>query len=396
MNNKKITISLIIITVFSIISGIIINNNIYNDYRNNIVQHNSYIINEIIKSHPELEEELINITIKSLTEDNILKKYGISANSIKYLNDDNTFKKNVIMSNLYIIIATILLFLIVIIINKIINRKKIKQLEQYTESIINNNYNIDIRDYDENSFSHLKDNIYKATIKLKEASINSLKDKKLLEETLEDMSHQLKTPLTSMYVINELLEKDLNKAKKKELLSRNYDQINRIEWLVTSLLKISMLDSGTVKFNYKKVNINELVEKSIDPVRIQIELKNITIKKDIPNNLYAKLDLNWTAEALLNIIKNAYEHTEKGYILITGRDNPIYIELTIEDTGSGIDPVDINHIFERFYRSKNNSKESIGIGLNMSKKIIDSESGDVTVTSKVGEGTKFTIRFYKN
>ena len=244
--------------------------------------------------------------------------------------------------------------------------------------------------------SNLSNDIYKVTVKLKEQNDITRKDKKYLEEILSDISHQLKTPLTSMYVINDLLDTDLDDNIRKEFLQKNKAQLSRIEWLVTSLLKISRLDSGTIVLKPKKIKLETLINKSLEPLLIPMELKNINLKLDIDFNMKMVIDLNWTSEALINIIKNACEHTdENGTIRIYSEDNPIYQAIIIEDNGNGISEDDLPFIFERFFKGKSN-KESIGIGLNMAKKIIDMQKGDISVKSEIGKYTAFTIKFYKN
>lgn len=274
--------------------------------------------------------------------------------------------------------------------------KKIRNLSSYMNGILNNNYSLDIRDYEEGDISNLKNDIYKMTIKLKEQSDLSLKDKKYLEEVLSDISHQLKTPLTSMYVINDVLltDKKISDEKKQEFLVKNRKELERIEWLVTSLLKMSRLDSGSETLKIKEVKMGNLIKKVLEPLEIPIELKNQELVLDYDANLLLHIDLNWTAEAMINILKNAYEHTpENGKISIISKDTPIYTEINITDNGEGIDPSDLPHIFERFYKGKHN-KESIGIGLHMAKKIIHLEKGEIEVTSN-SKGTTFHIKFYK-
>lgn len=274
--------------------------------------------------------------------------------------------------------------------------KKIKNLSTYMNNILNNNYSLDIRDYEEGNLSNLKNDIYKMTVKLKEQSDSSQKEKKYLEEVLSDISHQLKTPLTSMYVINDVLlsDKKIDDSKKQEFLIKNRKELERIEWLVTSLLKMSRLDSGSEKIIPKETKLDDLIRKTVTPLEIPIELKNQKLIVEYDPKIVLNIDLNWTTEALINILKNAHEHTkENGTIQIKAKDTVIYTEIEIIDTGEGISTTDLPHIFERFYKGKTN-KESIGIGLNMAKKIINLEKGDIKVTSN-SNGTTFNIKFYK-
>ncbi|HPF83109.1 MAG TPA: HAMP domain-containing sensor histidine kinase [Bacilli bacterium] len=188
-----------------------------------------------------------------------------------------------------------------------------------------------------------------------------------------------------------------DEEERKKFLTKNKNQLERIEWLVTSLLKISRLDSGSEVLKLKETSISDVIKKSLEPLKIPMELKSISYNVDCPSDIKANIDINWTSEALINIIKNAYEHTnEKGSISISVTNNPIYVELRISDTGCGISKDDIGHVFERFYRGKSTNKESIGIGLNMAKKIIELEHGDIVVESKIDVGTTFIIKFYKS
>ena len=199
-----------------------------------------------------------------------------------------------------------------------------------------------------------------------------------------------------MYVINDLLETKLSSSKKKEFLNRNRTQLERIEWLVTSLLKLSRLDSGSVELIKETVNLNKLIEASIDPVRISLELKEINVMNQVDKSIYIDVDFNWTKEALVNIIKNAYEYTPvKGKITINASVNPLYTELRITDNGCGIPKDKLPFIFDRFYKV-NKDSDSIGIGLNMTKRIIHEQLGEIEVESKVKQGTTFIIKFYKN
>lgn len=398
--NRLFKLELIII-IISTILFLLINNYNYELYKQELINNNAYIINGIIEKYPNLENDVIelmlNQDISKKESTQILEKYGIdNLDTIDYLNKNKKLKNTIFLINFTYIFLTISIIVTIFILTIKKIYKKINNLSKYTNEILNDNYSMDIREYEEGDISNLKNDLYKMTIKLKEQNDISLNDKKRLRETLSDISHQLKTPLTSMYVINELLYEELEENKKNELLNRNQNSLERIEWLVTSLLKISRLDSGMEVLKQENIKIIDLINKSLDQIKIPLELKNINVLVNCKEDIKYKLDLAWTSEALINILKNAYEHTKKdGEIIINVIENPIYVEIIITDNGCGISKEDLPHIFERFYKGKSN-KESIGIGLNMALKIVNLQKGDITVTSKVNEGTAFKIRFYKN
>lgn len=276
-------------------------------------------------------------------------------------------------------------------------KKEALLMQKYMDNILIDNYNIDINTYDDNVLSSLKDDIYKMTIKLKNMADNSNKEKKYLATTLSDISHQLKTPLTSLFVFNEILKQDnLDSKTRKEILEKSEKQLERIKWLITSLLKMSQLDSGSIILQKDKVNLQKLINESCEPFLISLDLKNVKLQINIDKKAFIICDKNWTIEAISNIVKNALEHVkENGTITIQSITNPIYLKLEIIDDGEGIKAEEINHIFERFYHG-NKNKDSIGIGLNMSKMIIEKQKGYIEVESKLNKGTKFSIYFYHN
>ena len=262
MRNKEIKkiigIQLLLLVIF-IILNFIFNLCIHQIYKGSLIENNSYIVGSIIENHPELEEEIINNLIRYQNNPpkgiDILEKYGLTdIGNIEYLTNIQSMKKIINICSFIFLIVLILIINIIYVIFIRKQYKRIKDIHKYLNRILNNDYSFDIRDYDEGDISDLKNDIYKITILLKEQNELSLKDKKNLEILLSDISHQIKTPLTSMYVINDLLSQDnLDPKLRKQFLMKNNQQLKRIEWLVSTLLKISRLDSGMVTFKKKSI-----------------------------------------------------------------------------------------------------------------------------------------------
>ncbi len=390
---KKIIIKELLILIIILIISIISSNLIFKNYINILVKNNAYIVNEVINKNIK-EEDIIKI-INNINIDNIdtkiIDKYGYD--SIEELESIKNLKNKIFKNNLIITLIIFILGSTSYNIYIIKQEKRLKQLDKYLNSILNNNYSLDIKDYNEGMISNLKNDIYKVTVKLKEQNDNLIKDKKELEELLSNISHQIKTPLTSMFVINDILKEDnLDSKKRKEFINKNKNQLDRIEWLVSSLLKLSRLESGMINFEKSNIKIKKLLDKVIEPISINLELKEIDLEISGELDTIINVDVNWFTEALLNILKNGMEYT-KDKIKIEISNNPLYVEFKIIDNGKGINSNDLPHIFERFYKGNNNNN-SFGIGLNMSKKIINMHNGDIKVSSL--NGTTFIIKLYKN
>src|SRR5690625_3411773 len=275
--------------------------------------------------------------------------------------------------------------------------REIEKLSGYLRQISSGDYSLDVRDNHEGELSILKSDIYKVTLMLSEQSELLKKDKIKLTEAISDISHQLKTPLTSMTMMVDLLsDAKLPDEKRKEFTHNISTQLERIDWLVSSLLKISKIDAGTVVFKQDKVFVKDLIQKSLGPVLIPMDIKeqSLSIKGD--ETVSFRGDLNWTVEALINILKNCVEHTcQGGAIHISFSENALFTEIVIADTGKGIPKEDLPHIFNRFYKGKTASEDSVGIGMAMAHSIITNQNGHIEVTSEHGQGTTFQIKFYK-
>ncbi len=371
-------------------------------YKKEFVKNNGYMISALLNTHPELEDEVITSILSGKGDfeegKQILEKYGLDEKgSLNYLEHFHHLQTEIIVFTFLVItgIFFLLSFSYWVFLKR--QHQNLNSLSEYMDHVLNGKYNLDIKDYEEGNISTLKNDVYKLTVKLKEGRDQSLQDKKELEQVLSDISHQIRTPLTSMYVINDLLGKDdIDSKAKQKFLEKNRLQLERIEWLVTTLLKMSRLDSGSVQLKLEKSSIKKVIEESLEPLQIPIELKNIMVNFDLKKDIKVLLDPHWTVEVFVNVLKNAYEHTNGGgSITIEVSDNPLYTEVSIHDTGSGIKKEELPHIFERFYTGSRN-KESIGVGLNMAKKVMEKQHGEIHATSVEGEGTTFFIKFYKN
>lgn len=174
------------------------------------------------------------------------------------------------------------------------------------------------------------------------------------------------------------------------------NQINKIDSLIITLLKLARFDTNSVKFKKEKININKLVNDTIKELSILIEVKNINIVLDIDKKINIIGDYKWELEAITNIVKNAIEYSDIGQtITLSCEDNALFTKLIIKDEGKGISEEDISHIFERFYKAKTASSNSFGIGLSLAKSIIEQDNGKIKVNSKIGNGTIFEIKYLK-
>ena len=294
---------------------------------------------------------------------------------------------------IYICILLIII-MIALIICMIYKEKQIKQISQQVNAILFQQKDIYIPYYKEGTLSFLESEIVKLVTRLSEQNRLLLEDKIILKQSLEDISHQMKTPLTSLNLVHERL-KMTEGTDKKKLLKEQQLLLDKIEWLVITLLKIAQIDSNTVTFQKENISQKELYIKLVKPFEIQLELKDISIELEADQTYIEDIDILWTLEALSNIFKNCIEHTEQGgNIKIMMNNNPLYSEIIIQDNGNGIDSEDLIHLFERFYKGKNATQQSVGIGLSLSHMIIEKQNGTIAVENTY-PGAKFTIHFYK-
>ena len=393
---KKFLIILSLYTIFVIFLTYSINKYEYQVYKDNFDTKITSIILKIKEDYPNItDEELYNILKSSKKNGKVLEQYSLTIDNKSLLKEnDNKYQQFLVTNITIVFISTI--FLIFLFLR--FNAKKDREINKITkclEEINKRNYKIDIEEMSEDELSILKNELYKVTIKLKEDAQNSKQAKKDLKDTLADISHQLKTPQTSLMVMVDLLKNEKNIDKQKEFISIIEIQISKIKWLVENLLKLSKLDAGTIKFKKEKIDVLSVITKSLSPFLVQMEMKNISLETTI-NDFSFTGDLNWTSEAVENIIKNCIEHTaDNGKLNIETGVTNIFSYIKIRDNGCGIKKKDLPHIFERFYQGENSSKESVGIGLALAKTIVENQGGSIEVTSEENVGTEFIIKFNK-
>lgn len=397
---KKYLIVAILITVISILLLFLITYTQYQTYNKNYNHALNNIITELQKEYPHLDTNKVIqvLTSKNQSHSNILQEYGIDIEKdAAILPNQKSFSKYLTMAlSVMAILAITLSYSFLHYTKK--RDKKLKEITEYIEEINKKNYKLDIQDNTEDDLSRLKNELYKTTIMLKEQAENEKKDKYQLKESLSDISHQLKTPLTSIIImLDNILENDnMDDSTKNDFIKAIYRETSNISFLVQILLKLSKFDANTIEFTNKEVKIKTIIEQARANIAMLCDLKNIQIIEQGQQNATTYCDCNWQVEAITNILKNCVEHSfDNSKIYISYEENKLYSKIVIKDMGVGIEKEDLPHIFERFYKGKNASKESVGIGLALAKIIIKKNKGNISVDSAPQKGTTFTIKFSK-
>lgn len=250
----------------------------------------------------------------------------------------------------------------------------------------------------EGQLAILESEIYKLVVQISRASDRASKEKEYLAGMLSDISHQVKTPLSSITIMTELLRSgEFDEEKREEFTDKIDSQVRRITWLIRNLLTLSQLDADMLKLKKETVSVKKLLEEACQPFEIMAELKEVMLTVDAPEDMLLTCDERWTGEAVSNIVKNCLEHTPAGgRVQIQAVQNNFATTITVKDNGAGIPAEDLPHIFERFYKGQGAQKDSAGIGLAMSKQIILRQNGTVNVESREGEGSCFRIKLYSD
>lgn len=384
--------------MFFIILLCLVNKVEYNKYKYNTNQKINGIVAKIQEKYPEIGKEEIIEILNSNNKDNLFNEYGYDINKDSYINQNNEvyIKFNILKIFILLLSFMILIYLFVRYYFKRDN--EIEKIIKCLEKINQKNYEIDINDVSEDKLSILKHEIYKTTVMLKENTEKANQDKINLKNSLQDISHQLKTPLTSSIIMLDNIIDDLENdiEIKPEFIKKVKKDISKISFLIQSILKLSMFESNTITFIRKEIPVKKIINSSIENIENLCDLKNIKIvvKDRSKNKIYC--DYRWQVEALTNILKNAVDYSFNDSIIIVEVDkNNTYTLIKIKDFGKGMSEDETINIFKRFYKGKNSSSDSNGIGLSLAKAIIENDNGRVIVNSLKGEGTTFSIKYFK-
>lgn len=363
------------------------------------------VATRIIEKHPELEKEIMPLISKEISEEEALKgktvlsQYGLSkdleSELFPYVNKTAARNTQTVMVIYFAMAAALFMF----------NYsqlgyfyERIRKLTLGARRVIDGEYDISINENKEGDVSKLAVSFNS----MKEVIRNNLSqlrnEKQFLVDLLSDISHQLKTPLSSMILYNDImLSKELSREQNETFLLNNQNQLNRMQWLIQSMLKLAKLDAKAIELHKENQSLNETLKESVEALESKALENNIEISIEEKADIAFQHDRLWLEEAFINIIKNGVEHTSSGgKVHIEIIENPIYRRLIIEDSGEGINEEDLPHIFKRFYKAKTSRKtDSVGIGLALAKAIIEAHNGVIEVQSKIGVGTRFIVTFLK-
>lgn len=404
--NKEMKKLGIVLVLFGII-GILLCNYVIIRYRAAVnleyKQAIAALLGSVAEAYPETSEEaliqVLNGQRSTESGEKTLEKYGVFLDeaSLVFSGPESSFNGLQMCLNLLFFIA---LFSLLAVFFFYLSRRqdRIFTLCRYMEELSRGNYELDIQDSSDDELSGLKSEVYKLTVIFREQAQHAAANRQTLADSVADISHQLKTPLTSVMVLVDNLSEnmDMDEITRHRFLSEISKQISGITWLVATLLKLSRLDAGVIQLESKSLQVRELAEEVCEKLEMNAEWNQVEFRLEIPDTVSISGDLQWLSEALLNIVKNAIEHSPaESVVKLTAEENDVYTQMTVHNVGEMIPEEEQKHLFERFYRGGSAKADSAGIGLALAKEIIIRHGGYISVESDKEEGTTFFIKFLK-
>ncbi len=398
----KFLIVFLILTIITSAASAVVSALQINEIRKESNAAAASLIASVKEKYPDVSyreiAEILNDNTPDTEAEEQLKSYGIDLSSdwASIANRQNAAIAAAVGS-VFCLITGILLSAVFLYYCRL-RKLETKRLTSYVEAVNNKRYDLYPEENSEDEMSVLKNEIYKTTVTLRESSDNSLRDKQNLKDSLSDISHQLKTPLTSIIIMldNILDDESMPDDVKLEFINDIRKSTGTISFLVQSILTLSKLDANSITFKQSAENLKKIADTAVKNTEILAEIKGVTVE-NLSDDITLICDFKWLSEAITNIVKNCIEHTQSGgKVSISAEKTGLCTKVTIEDNGAGISKKDLPHIFERFYKGSNSSNDSTGIGLALAKAIIEKSGGYITADSVQGKGTKFNIRFFNN
>ena len=363
-------------------------------YRQIAFEHTSALCETILTNSPEAEPQLLaalkdyhSLTEQELRGNDYLEKYGYRVDDFCY-----AFPLDTVLFPILFFLVTACAFAAGIFLSRRKDRKRIADLTEYLEQV-NIGAGGTLIQMKEDEYSHLQDEIYKTVTMLYQTRETAVSAKKNFAENLANIAHQLKTPIAAAFLSLQLMEKEIPGAYAEQVKQRLI-RLNRLE---ESLLMLSKIDAGTLPLKQEKVDLYTVLNLAADNLNDLLRKNHISV--DIPENgcIEFQGDLEWTMEALINLIKNCMEHSKPGGVVHCDYSgNPLYVEIRVWDGGAGFDTEDLPHLFDRFYRGRRALGDGIGIGLALARSIFELQNGTITACNLQNGGACFEIRIYSH
>ena len=395
---KKILVCFLIIMIVFFTLFLFYENYKYKSYNRNYNARLDSIISYLLSQYPDLNSNNI-ITILNQKNSNNLDiwgRYGIDLSNDALILENEMLYQRFLVHSAAAILLFFILFLTVFLLYQRHRGQELAEITRYLEALNRRDYHLEIDSNSDDELSVLKSEIYKTTVLLKESAENSLQDKLRLKDSLSDISHQLKTPLTSVLVMLDAMldDPDIDEETRKDFLQSIKKEVTNLNFFINAILKLSRFDANTVHFHTQAVPVAELIDEAAQNLSVLCDLRGVELNISGEQESVLVCDRKWQAEALTNIVKDCVEHSPQGSAVeICHQSNKLYCSIVIRDHGTGILAEDLPHIFERFYRGSHAAHDSIGIGLALAKSIIEAAGGRIYVQSVPRQGTRFEIRY---